>query len=544
MNPATSNGLSVDPELETLAALSVVRDGAIHNIAPIDLSPLPPLPITSPEDVAKAVEEARLVQRGWAALPLEDRVKALTKMAKTTLERRHEVVELMKLEIGKMEVDAMNEVIGPLDQVTAWASVIRENTKREKVSLNPINFPKKKAYIEHVARGVVAVIAPWNYPVATLFRSVVPALLAGNAVVLKPSEYSTRTTSWFAQRFIEVLPPGVLQIVVGGKETGIALLESGIDACIFTGSVPAGRDVGARCAEKLIPFSAELGGKDAAVVLDDCELDRTLAGLTHWSLSNVGQACGAVEIVYVDRRIADEVVRRLASTWKKLKVGPGEPGDVDISPMCNAKQLALVVRQVQDAKKRGATIVTGGKRLSNAKGPVGFFYEPTLIDHCTPAMEVIQDETFGPVLAIVRVDGAADAIRQINASRYGLTASIWTTDYARAERLAQEINVGVVTINNHAMTGAMPSVPWSGTRDTGTGVANGAASLSAITCTKTVLVDSNSAPELYWMPYDRAMWELWHLLADAQLMKLSRIWKVPFLIKQRTDTIKKFFSTK
>ena len=251
-----------------------------------------------------------------------------------------------------------------------------------------------------------------------------------------------------------------------------------------------------------------------------------------------------MEIVYVDRRIADEVVRRLASTWKKLKVGPGEPGDVDISPMCNAKQLALVVRQVEDAKKRGATIVTGGKRLLSAKGPVGFFYEPTLIDHCTPAMQVIQDETFGPVLAIVRVDGAADAIRQINASRYGLTASIWTTDFARAERLAQEINVGVVTINNHAMTGAMPSVPWSGTRDTGTGVANGAASLSAITRTKTVLVDSNSAPELYWMPYDRAMWELWHLLADAQLMKLSRIWKVPFLIKQRTDTIKKFFSTK
>ena len=535
---------SVDSELESLAALAVIRDGAIHNIAPIDLSPLPPLPVTKAEDITKIVEAGRLVQRGWAALPLEDRVKALTKMAKTTLERRHEIVELMKLEVGKMEVDAMNEVIGPLDQVNAWASVIRENTKREKVSLNPINFPKKKAYIEHVARGVVGIIAPWNYPVATLFRSVVPALLAGNAVVLKPSEYSTRTTSWFAERFIEVLPPGVLQIVTGGKDTGIALLEGGIDACIFTGSVPAGRDVGARCAAKLIPFSAELGGKDAAIVLDDCDLDRTIAGLTHWALSNVGQACGAVEIAYIDRRIADEVVSRLASAWKLLKVGPGEPGDVDLSPMCNAKQLSLVMQQVADAKKRGATIVTGGKRLTDAKGAVGFFYEPTLIDHCTPAMEVIRDETFGPVLAVIRVDGAADAIRQVNESRYGLTASIWSSDYARAERLAQEINVGVVTINNHAMTGAMPSLPWSGTRDTGTGVANGAASLSAITRTKTVLVDSNSAPELYWMPYDRTMWELWHLLADAQLMKLSRVWKVPFAIKKRTDTIQAFFAKK
>ncbi len=523
----------------------VVRGGAIHTLCPVDLSALPPLPVTSAEDVKKAVERARVAQLGWGNRSLDDRIAVLTRAANTILERRAEVLELMRSEVGKLEVDAlMSEVLGPLDQVNAWGAVIRKATRREKVSLNPINFPKKRAYIDHVPRGVIGIIAPWNYPVATLFRSVFPALLSGNAVVLKPSEHATRVESWLAARLAEVMPPDVLLVVVGGRETGVALVEAGIDACVFTGSVAAGRDVGRRCGEMLVPFSAELGGKDAAIVLDDCDLDRTLAGLTHWTLHNVGQACGAIEIAYVDRRIADQLVTRLADAWKRLKVGPGAPGDVDLSPMCNGRQLALVEAHVEDAKKKGAKVVCGGKRLGagTSKGPVGLFYEPTLLDGCTGEMEVVKDETFGPVLAVVRVDGAADAIRRVNAGRYGLTASIWTKDVARAERLAEDLSVGVVTINNHAVTGAMPSLPWSGTRETGTGVANGALSLHTFTRPRTVLVDSNSAPELYWMPYDRNLWELGNLLSDAQRMKLGGAWKIPFLIRDRVAAVKKFFA--
>jgi acyl-CoA reductase-like NAD-dependent aldehyde dehydrogenase len=540
--PSKDNGASTMP---SLPLEPVVRGGQIHNLRPVDLAPLAPLAVTSPEDVKRAVERARVAQLGWGSRSLDERIATMTRAANAILERRHEVLELMRSEVGKLEVDAlMSEVLGPLDQVNAWGAVVRSATRREKVSLNPINFPKKKAYIDHVPRGVIGIIAPWNYPVATLFRSVFPALLSGNAVVLKPSEHATRVESWLAERLIEVLPPDVLSVVVGGRDTGVALVEAGIDACVFTGSVAAGKDVGRRCAERLVPFSAELGGKDAAIVLDDCDLDRTLAGLTHWTLHNVGQACGAIEIAYVDRRIADQLVARLADAWKRLKVGPGAPGDVDLSPMCNGRQLALVEAQVEDAKKKGAKVVCGGKRLGagTAKGPIGLFYEPTLLDHCTGAMDVVKDETFGPVLAIVRVDGAAEAIRQVNAGRYGLTASIWSKDVARAERLAGELSVGVVTINNHAVTGAMPSLPWSGTRDTGTGVANGAISLQTFTRPRAVLVDSNAAPELYWMPYDRNLWELGNLLSDAQRMKLGGAWKIPFLIKARVDAVKKFFA--
>lgn len=522
----------------------VVRGGHIHTLSPVDLHELPLLPTTPEADVKKAVERARLAQVGWARRSLDERVKDLTRAAHAILERRNEVIALMRDEVGKLEVDAlMSEVIGPLDQVNAWAAVVREGTRREKASLNPIAFPKKRAYIDHVPRGVVGIIAPWNYPVATLFRSVFPALLAGNAVVIKPSEHASRVEGWMVERLAEVLPPDVLSAVLGGREVGVALIEAGIDACVFTGSVNAGKDVGARCAARLIPFSAELGGKDAAIVLDDCDLDRTIAGLTHWALHNVGQACGAIEIAYVDRRIADQLVSRLADAWRRLKVGPGAPGHVDLSPMCNGRQLALVIDHVEDARKKGGSIVCGGRRLDRGKGPIGLFYEPTLIDHCTPEMDVVRDETFGPVLAIVRVDGAAEAIRQINAGRYGLTASIWSADVARAERLAAELAVGVVTINNHALTGGMPALPWSGTRDTGTGVANGVASLATITRPRTVLVDGNEAPELYWMPYDEKLWELGHLLADVQRMKgLTSAWRIPLLIRSRLETVRKFFA--
>jgi acyl-CoA reductase-like NAD-dependent aldehyde dehydrogenase len=516
--------------------LTRVEGKELLAFSPLDLHALPPLPVTAPEAVKAAVDRARLAQRGWGARSFDDRVAALTKAAKAVLSRRAEALELMKHDMGKLEADAIFEVLGPLDQVSAWAGIIGPEVDRKKVRLNPIAFPKKKAYIDRIPRGVVGIIAPWNYPVATFYRTLIPALLTGNGVVVKPSEYATRAERWFVEAMSESLPPGLVSVVVGDRAVGIALIESGIDACIFTGSVNAGRDVGRRCGERFIPCSLEMGGKDGAIVLDDCNLDRTLAGLTHWSLSNVGQACGAIEVAYVDRRIADVLVDRLADAWRRLKVGPGAPGESDISPLANAKQLALVEAHVEDAKKKGAKILCGGRRLG-----AGMFYEPTLIDHCTDQMDVVREETFGPVLAIVRVDGAAEATRQINACRYGLTASIWTADVARAERIAEQLEVGVVTINNHSVTGAMASLPWSGHRDTGPGVANSSLALATFLRPKTVLIDGNDAPELYWMPFDKTLWELGNLLADAQLFKLGRAYKIPFLIRDRIDTIKTFF---
>jgi acyl-CoA reductase-like NAD-dependent aldehyde dehydrogenase len=369
--------------------------------------------------------------------------------------------------------------------------------------------------------------------------------MLGNGVVVKPSEYTPRTSAWFIQRLAAELPEGLIQVVQGDGQVGSLLIDAGIDACVFTGSPRTGRKVRVQCAERGIPSSIEMGGKDPAIVLADCDLARTVAGITHWALSNAGQACGAIEVVYVDERIADELVERLRRAWVKLKVGPGELSD--IAPLANRRQLDVVIAHVEDARAKGAKIVCGGARLTtaNANGAVegqGLWFSPTLVDRCAAGMSIVEDETFGPVLAIVRVDGAAEAIRQANHSRYGLGASIWTSDLARAERLAERLEFGVVTINNHSFSGAIAALPWSGTRETGYGVANGPEALATFARPRATIVDGSTSPEAFWMPYDKPLRELGEVLADAQVMRLQRIWRLPFLMRERVETVRRFFS--
>jgi acyl-CoA reductase-like NAD-dependent aldehyde dehydrogenase len=515
----------------------IVRDGAIHRICPLDRRPLPPVPVTRPEQVREAVETARRATRIWRNHTLDDRIAALKRAAKTMLERRSEILQLVKLEVGKVDVDAMfTEALGPLDAVGGWARVVRKASRRP-VRLNPLSFPKKRAHIDLVPRGVIGIIAPWNYPVSGLYRSLLPALMTGNGVVLKPSEYTPKSSAWLAEQLAAELPEGLIQVVQGDGSVGAALLEAGIDACVFTGSNRTGTKVRVRCAELGIPSSIEMGGNDPAIVLADCDLDRTVAGITHWALQNAGQSCGAIELVYVDKRIADDFAGRMAAAWSKLRIGDGDFGEVEIAPLQNARQLEVVKAHVADAVAKGAKVLAGGHEV----GP-GLGYAATLLDHCTDSMDVVREETFGPVLAIVRVDGAADAIRRTNAGRYGLGASIWTSDVARAERLAERLDVGVVDVNNHSMTGAIPDLPWSGVRDTGFGIANSELSLTTFCRPKSVLIDENSQPEPFWMPFDASTFELGDILADAQIARIARAWKLPILLSKRMKRIQRFFA--
>jgi acyl-CoA reductase-like NAD-dependent aldehyde dehydrogenase len=493
-----------------------------------------PLVSAVSEETRRAVEKARAAQQRWKLEPLATRVAALTKAAKTMLRRRDEVIALAADEMGKVAAEGIfNEALGPLDTVKGWAGVVEDATARRRVRLNPISFPRKQAYVDYVPRGVVGVIAPWNYPVAGLYRATLPALLTGNAIVVKPSEYTPRTSAWLVERLAEELPDGLAQVLLGDGRAGAALVDAGIDACVFTGSCETGRKVRVACAERGIPASVEMGGKDAAIVLADCDLPRTVAGITHWALSNAGQACGAVEIAYVDERIADAFVASMRSAWTRLSVG-GRRGDV--APLANRRQFDVVVAQVEEARARGAVVVCGGAPTGEGLG-----YAPTLLDRCDDRMKVVRDETFGPVLAVVRVPGAAEAIRQVNASRYGLGASIWTRDVDRAERLAERLEVGIVNVNNHAFSGAIPALPWSGTRETGTGIANGPEALATFVRPRATLVDRSTGPELFWMPYDDGLIELGDILADAQIMRLDRVWRLPRLMRGRIQKLRRFF---
>jgi acyl-CoA reductase-like NAD-dependent aldehyde dehydrogenase len=289
-----------------------------------------------------------------------------------------------------------------------------------------------------------------------------------------------------------------------------------------------------RCFDKGIPCSAEMGGNDAAIVLEDADLPRTVAGLTHWALQNAGQSCGAVEVVYADSRIATELVERLADAFRRLRrpTRPGAPGS--LAPLAFAAQLAQVRAQLDDAVAKGATLVVGGDVDGN-------YLTPAVLSGCDESMAIVTEESFGPVLPVVTVDGPADAIRRVNAGKYGLTASLWTRDIERAERLAEELDVGTVTVNNHSFTGAIVDLPWSGRRDSGRGIANSTWALSTFARPKAVVIDRSTSVEPYWMPFDERLEALGELLADAQLGKVTRAYKIPLLLAARVRTVKAFF---
>lgn len=506
-------------------------------VCPLDLSPLPSVPAASPGEVRAAVLRARRAQDSWRVMTLDQRAARLRDAAKAMLARRHEAIELVRSEIGKCDAEAIfNETLGPLDTVQGWVRVLEATPSREKVSLNPVGFPGKRAWVDLVPRGVVGVIAPWNYPIAGLYRSVFPALLSGNGVVLKPSEHSPRSSAWLIDVLAAHLPEGLAAVVYGDGEVGRALLDAGIDACVFTGSPETGRQVRLRCAELGVPCSAEMGGKDAAIVLEDCEMTRTVAGVTAWALGNAGQACGAIEVAYVESTVADAFCARMTRAWARLRAAPGPRGETDVAPLAHRAQIDLVKSHVDDAVARGAKLACGG-----APTGVGLFFAPTILDHCDDAMKVIRDETFGPVLAIVRVEGASDAVTRINRGRYGLGASIWTRDLDRAQRMAERLDVGVVTINNHAFSGAIPQLPWSGTRETGHGVANSHHALHTFLRPKAVVVDASPRLELYWPPYDRALVDFGDILCDAQRGVIDRAWRLPLLLRERMRNLTAFF---
>lgn len=468
-------------------------------VRPVDGAPLDAVSPTPLAEIPEVVAKARAAQAGWAALSLDERAEGLRALGRRILQGRAEVAKLMADEMGRTELQSVALEIMPVAELVKGAiGVAKQALAPVRVPISKLDYPGKRAVIEAVPRGVVAIIAPWNYPLGNFFKHLFPTLLAGNGAVLKPSEHTPRTGAWLAAQCAQVFPSGLVGLVQGRGDAGAALVDAGVDSVCFTGSVATGRKISARAGERLVPCTVELGGKDAAIVLADCDLERTVAGVATWSCTNAGQDCSSIERVYVEEPVADAFVKHLAKFVGALRVAP-EPG-ADLGTMQNERQLAIVEEHVQDAVAKGAKLLAGGKRTGQGLG-----YQATVLDGCTEAMTILREETFGPVVCVRRVKDAEEALRLANDSRYGLNGSVWTKDLVRGEALARRLQCGVAVVNNHSLAGVNPWIPWTGVKDTGPGVANSVFAYPAYVRRRTVYVDGAKAPDAWWLPMDGNM---------------------------------------
>ncbi len=496
-------------------------------VSPADGTDLPTVSFASPADIKPIVLRARAAQKVWAALSLAERTLRVRAIASTLMNRADAISEILARETGRSILAArFPEVAIATDYARMATKVAAVALAPEKIKLSSIDMPGKRGVIEQVPRGVVGIIAPWNYPLLQLYKPLFPALLAGNSVVIKPSEHTPHSAAWLGALCDEILGTGVVTVVQGDGEIGAALIDSGIDALTFTGSVATGRRVAAAAAERLIPCSVELGGKDAALVLDDGVLDRTVSGITYSAFHNAGQDCAAIEVVYVVQDVAEVLVSGLAHAASVLRVG-NEPQS-EVAPLQNAHQLSTVEAHVTDALAKGATLVAGGKRVGT-----GFGYEPTVLDNCNDTMLAVTEETFGPVVAIVRVATEADAITLANQSRYGLNGSVWTGDLAKGERIARQLDVGIAHVNGHGWTGSQAHIPWTGTKLTGPGIAASRHSYTTFARPKVVMVDKGTKAEPFWYPFDDNMDAFSLALVDRSKGSLPALFRLIGLLGKR-----------
>ena len=449
-----------------------------------------------------AVEAAKEAFPGWSCTPVEERQKILARWLEIMLDEAEELSRLVSMEGGKPVGEAqLVDVFPGLESLSYYSQHLREMLAFRAVKPSQVLFAHWRAGYRFDPLGVLAVITPWNYPVTIPMGEIVPAVGAGNTVVFKPASATVLIGLALGDMARRAgMPPGVLNTVaLPGSATDALLDHPDVAKVFFTGSVAVGRHVGRRCAERIVPAQLELGGKDAAVVAADADIERTARGLVWAAFVNSGQTCASVERVYVERPVFDRLLQRIVELTGEIRVGDPSLPDTDMGSMTTKGQRDIVARQVEEALDAGARALTGGE---TPKG-LGFFYPPTVLVDVTDDMEVMREETFGPVMPVIPVDSLEEGIRRANDSNFGLTASGWTRSTATADRLQRELDAGTVTINEHLVTAAEVTGSWGGVRDSGIGRTHGQFGLHNMVNIKYVVRDMGGDEAMPWhYPYD------------------------------------------
>jgi acyl-CoA reductase-like NAD-dependent aldehyde dehydrogenase len=456
------------------------------------------LPIDDPAAVTAAVERARAAQPAWAALPPRRRARFLKRARREVVRDRTTVLELLERETGKARFDVVGELMGACLDIGYLARRAPRWLAPQRVSTRPLFG--KKGLVAFRPHGVVGIISPWNAPLNLALGDTAPALLAGNAVVVKPSELTPLATRRAVEAMNRVLPPGVLQVVIGAGETGAALVDH-VDMVCVTGSPETGRRVMERASRRLTPVLLELGGKDPMIVLRDADLERAANAAAWGGCMMTGQVCMSVERVYVEAPVAEAFTEALVERVRALRVGPNGPeAEIDLGPFTSPRQVEIVERHVADARAKGARVLVGGTRRGD--GP-GVFFEPTVLTGVDHSMSIMQEETFGPVVPVMAVRDADEAVRLANESRYGLNASVWTNDVARGVELAMRIESGSACVNDCLVSAGVPALPFGGVKQSGVGTRHGGAEGLRQFCVRQAILTEprRRRTEPTWFPY-------------------------------------------
>lgn len=453
------------------------------SFSPFDGGAIGEVPVCTPGDVEAAVAGTRAAQRKWAAVPVSERRAVVGRFRRLLLEREADILDLVQQESGKSRLNAFEE----LADAALTAAYYERNAERY---LRPARrtgaAPGLTRAVEYrLPKGVVGVISPWNYPLTLAISDAVPALLAGNGVVLKPDSQTPFTALLALELLHEAgLPQDLFRVVTGpGPVLGSAMIGA-VDFLMFTGSSETGKIVAKQCAGRLIGFSAELGGKNAMLVLADADLQKAARGAVQGCFSNSGQLCISMERIYVHRAVFEEFLAAFTRQVEGMRLGAGNGWDIDMGSLTGQKQLDRVSAHVQDAVAKGARIVTGG-RIRPDLGP--FFHEPTILTDVTESMLVAREETFGPVVSIYQVENDDEAIALANDSRYGLNASVWSA--RRGEAVGRRVMAGTVNINDgYSAAWASHDAAMGGMKDSGAGRRHGREGILKYTEAQTVAV--------------------------------------------------------
>jgi len=463
---------------------------------PATLEKIADVEISTRADVEASVARAREAQQVWAALGFGQRGKLLRAYRSRLVERVDEIAETLAAETGKPLADAYGgELLYLCDSIGFWSR--RASRFLADRRLRPHLLLTKAPYTTYKPRGVIGMITPWNYPLILSIGEAIPALMAGNAVVIKPASLTPLTAMLCCEIAEETgLPDGLLATVTGPGRVGEDLVDF-VDMLSFTGSGEVGRRLYVKCAERFLPATMELGGKDPMLVCADADLERASNGCVWGSLTNAGQACISVERVYCDERVYDDFVERVRKKIGDVRIG-GPDENADVGPMTSADQLELIEDHVRDALEHGARLLAGGKRPTGRKGR---FFEPTLLVDVDHTMKVMREETFGPVIAIQKVGGENEAIRLANDSPYGLSASVWSKDAVGAMNIARRIDAGGVCVNDHMIHMMIPEVAMGGVKDSGIGKRHGPGGIRKYCHEQTIVVDRlGLAKDPFWFP--------------------------------------------